>query len=563
MADTYLDLGTSQFKEDLASALKHYDPHYLRYSKVPLDVLFPYGCADSDFTLALKYVFMPLLETEDLLDYFNNITMPLQHALMCMELQGVPLDIERAQQVVKEQKAIMDQLEPLIYQAFNKKFDIGSPKQLGRVLFEELRIPGGFRNKTGWVVDSGTLKKLQHPIMDVVRQPLLDWRRAAKIYSTYAVASLKAVREITDGGRIGWVHCTYWMDSKTSRLKPTDPNMSTLPRPENGGTIVKSMYAPNENYRFIFKDYSQIELRVTAHASREPIWLEGFNKGYDMHAAMAHKVFKLDCDIGEVKEKYGSKRSAAKTINFGILYGESAWALAPRIGMTPEEAQDFIENEYFGAAVTLKNWIDSVHQYAIEMGYVTSFFKRRRHLPDAQLMIPQSMKWPEIHLRPACYRSGPILRDAQIDLDDVYDLDAGNIRGALRTHALHRFPKCIECQFVKSCIINREVKYIKGRVNAALRQSVNFPIQSTAVDITSLALIWITQEFLNRGLDAVPVNHGHDELGVLSHVSCIDEVCKIMDDCMVTRMQDYIKFSVPLEVDTAIAYRWSDKHDKE
>ena len=257
MSDRYLSSEGSFFKDDLNEALNFYDTQLRRYSKVPLSKLYPYGCADSDLTLSLKYVFEPMLVEEGMLQLFEEVIMPLQHVLTVMELHGVPLDISVAQRVRDEQGALMKEYEKLVYQLANQRFNVGSPAQLGKVLFSPVEEGGiglrGKRNPRGqWITDSDTLKSLNHPI----GEPILKYRRAEQIHGHYADAALEKVVEVTNEGQLGWVHPQYWMDSATGRLKCTDPNLTTLPRPENGGMIVKGMWCADEDHVFIFSDFS-------------------------------------------------------------------------------------------------------------------------------------------------------------------------------------------------------------------------------------------------------------------------------------------------------------------
>jgi len=561
MSDSYLDAQSSLFKTGLESALEHYDPHMRRYSKVPLQVLYPYGCADSDLTLSLKLVFERMLEEEGMLRLFRELVMPLQHALMLMELHGVPLDMAMARYVRDDQARAMAEAAEKIQEISGQKFNVASSSQLGAILFEVMQLAGGKKTKDGkWATDADSMKNLKHPIGDHV----LKFRRAEQIHGHYIEPALEGVGEVTNNGAIGWVHPEYWMDSRTGRLKLTDPNLTTLPRPENGGMIVKSVWCTPEDYVLIFKDFSQIELRVIAHMSGEPVWIDGFNQGYDMHAAMAHRIWNLPCDVKDVKKLYPDKRSSAKTVNFGIAYGESDFSLAQRLGITVEEAHHLIYDEYFGAAPVLRQWIEQTHQFIREYGYVINLFGRRRHLPDGMLEPPPGMQWPDEEYRPSCYRDGPQVRMMGIDPDDVLDITAPQLKSHLK--AKHYYPhskRCPDCPHLHSCFVNTEVKYIKGRVSRALRQGVNAPIQGTAVDMASFSLIWIGEELRGQNLDAAPILHIHDELVVCCHRSCLEQVDRIMDYCMEDRLQEFTQLRVPIKVDTGIVQRWSDKHLKE
>jgi len=556
MADYYLDTSASAFKGDLDAALNYYDKDFRRYHKVPLSTLYPYGCADADLCLSLKCVLTPILEKEELTQTYHKIVMPLSKAIMHLELFGCPLNIEKAKQVDIDQQAIMDELTPIIYQIVGKEFLINSADQVGRILFEDLQLPGGVHNKRGgWVLDAEALEKLDHPVIE----PLMKYRKAQKIGSTYAKSALALVSDYTADGKIGWVHPDIRQDSKTGRLKCSDPNLTNLPRPENGGDIVKGMWECEEDYVFLFKDFSQIELRVAAHISGEPSWIDGFNRGYDMHAAMAHKIWDLPCKVEEVKDLFKDKRSAAKTINFGIIYGESIWSLSETLGMTIEEATTLVNVDYFGAAPTLKAWIDDTQEQAATTGQVRNIFNRIRHLPTAQLQIPKGMKWPEQEGRPDCYRKCVKPKDVGISNEHMYTIPAANLKQNIKLWKRYDHYKCCDCPHLISCFINSEIKYLKSIKAKAMRQSVNSIIQGSAADMTSLALINVTNELKRARLDARPVLYIHDELGCYTHKSVLEQTDKIMEDCMVRRLQEITQFRVPLVTDTEIVHCWGDK----
>jgi DNA polymerase I-like protein with 3'-5' exonuclease and polymerase domains len=556
VADAYLDTQASLFKDDLHQALQFYDPQLKRYSKVPVNVLYPYACADADLTLSLKYVFQPMLEAEGMTWMYDNLIMPLQHALTLLELHGVPLDIARAQQILQETADTLHRTEEEIQTLCGTRFKVSSNQQLGALLFETLCLPGEKNEQGAWVTDSDALKKIDHP----VAKPLLEYRRAQQIHGLYAEPALQKMEEITNGGMIGWVHPTYWMDSATGRLKCTDPNLTTLPRPENGGIIVKSMWCAADDYRMIFKDFSQIELRVIAHISGEPVWIDGFRAGHDMHAAMAHKIYKLPCTVEEVSKLYKAERSNAKAVNFGIAFGESEFSLAERLGITNEAAHKLIHEDYFGAAPVLRQWIEDTHTFARNNGYVNNIFGRRRHLPEAMVPIPDAVPGPKWDNRPPCYKKHLYPKSIGITAEDLFQMSKYQIEDLVKSKTQDSFAQCRGCPYIYPCIVNKEVSYMNSQVNRALRQSVNSPVQGSAVDMASLALIRISQELQRYRLQAAPILHIHDELVVLAHVSCVDQACAIMDESMTTYLMNLTNFRVPLTVDTEIVQRWSDKH---
>lgn len=553
LSDGYLNLGSSHFKQDLNDALAFYDPNYKRYSKVPLDILYPYGCADSDFTLCLKYKFEELMENEGTLWIFQNLIMPLRRTLIDAELHGVPLDVGQAEKVRDEQMAIADTVAEDVYRIVGRRFNINSDKELGSILYEELGLPPSYTEHGGYATSTDVLKNLNHEVID----PLVQHSRATQIHNNYAVSCLERVQDVSNG--VGWIHADYIQESRTGRLRLKNPNLTTLPRPENGGLIVKSMFAGDKDYRLIFKDFSQIELRVAAHLSQEPVWLNAFRSGYDMHAAMAHQLNNLSCPIEEVKTLYPNLRSDAKAVNFGIIYGETAYGLAQNLGISVQRAERIIE-EYFQAAPTLKKWIDSVHEFARLYGYVNNLFGRRRHIPEALEEDPKIMRWPARENRPGCYRNGPYPMWLGISKEEMYQLSDDELRRRIQSDSRATFNRCISCPYLKSCMVNREAKYIRGKINYAMRQSVNSPIQGSAVDMCSLSMVWSGQEFKKQRLRATPILHLHDEICVYAHKHDVEQACRIMDYYMTDYLHQFTNFSVPLLVDTEVVYRWSDKH---
>jgi len=550
MSDQYLDIGTSAFKKDLDEALTYYDPGYRRYSKVPLDVIYPYGCADSDFTLALKFIFQERLEKEGTYSVFKNITMPLQYAIMKMELHGVPLDVERANSVFKEQKAIMDASAIQVHQIVGKEFDVGSNTVLGRVLFEDLGLEGGERNKNGWVVDAEALQKLNHPSIE----HLLKYRRAQKIGSTFAESALALVEEVDNG--IGWVHPNYNLLTVTGRLSCDEPNFTQLPRKENGGSIVKGMWQCKEDYVFIFMDFSQMELRVMSHVSGDPGWIDDYNKGYDKHSATAKRIWNLDCEIAEVGKKFKEFRTKAKTVNFGIAYGKSAYSLSTDLGMTVEEAEHFINVDYFGASPVLKGWIDYVHDFSEKNGHVSNIFGRIRHLPDAMIQLPAKMWWPQI--KPDCYRWCAMPKELGFE-EDPNELSEEMIKAQIKAKRLIKYNKCCDCKCLKSCFVNSEVRRLKKIKGEAMRQSVNTVIQGSAADMASLALVWISQDMVKHSVNAAPFVYIHDEIGCYTHKNDVERATEIMKHNMTTRLREVTQFRVPLEVDISCVSNWGSK----
>lgn len=552
MADKYLDLGASAFKEDLQDALVHFDPDLKRYHKVPLEVLYPYACADADLTLSLMFIMRPRLIEEKTYWVFNNISLPLSDALVRMESKGMPLNIQKAREVESNMLRDMKSLEAEIWELTGQEFKVSSNPQLGKVLFEDLQLPGGRRNKHGWVVDDSVLKELEHP----VKEPLSKYRRAQQIQSTYASPAIVKVDEVSDGGKVGWVHPSVFMDSLTGRLKGSDPNLMNLPRKENGGKIVKGMWECPDDYVFIFSDFSQMELRVAAHVSQEPVWIDSFNRGEDMHSATAKSVFKLDCDVAEVPSHL---RSRAKTINFGIIYGESVWSLSKSLDMEIEEAEKLVNVDYFGNAPVLKEWIDYIHSFVQENGYVVNMFGRRRHLPTAQLQVPHYRSMPKYNDRPECYKFCIKPMDIGLSQNDAYEVDLDSLKRMIKSSGKPHYFKCADCQYLGSCFPNSETRYIDQTKKHALRQSVNTIVQGSASDMAALSLIKIDEQIRKEKLRSAVGNIVHDEICCITHKDEVERVGQIMQYYMTDWLRDFTGFSVPLIADLEVHKCWGDK----
>ena len=282
--------------------------------------------------------------------------------------------------------------------------------------------------------------------------------------------------------------------------------------------------------------------------------------------------YSINChkSVQEVKENHSDDRSNAKAVNFGIAFGKSIYTLSEDLDISYEEADNLVNKEYFGAAPVLKSWIDDTHEFASKYGYVTNIFGRKRHLPNAQIEVPDYLPWPNKFNRPKCYRKGPYFNLLGLDQrwretnDDWYhfvnNLGEDEIKRLTRDSGSSYFGKCLGCEHIFSCVINTEIKRVNNLYNKAMRQSVNSPIQGGASDMMSLAWTWIGPELRRQELDAYIVLNIHDELVVYAHNDCVDAASKIMDYYMTEYMKEFTRFRVPLVVDTEIVSRWSDKY---
>jgi DNA polymerase-1 len=320
--------------------------------------------------VALKGPLEDALRAESLDRLFAEIELPLIPILARMEATGVALDRHALAVLDREFAAEVERLEREIYDSVGHQFSIGSPKQLGEVLFEELHLPKGRRTKTGYSTDASVLEELRgvHPAIERI----LDWRTYTKLRSTY-VEALPSL--IASDGRL---HTTFHQAvAATGRLSSSDPNLQNIPiRTELGRRIRRAFVAGDPALTLLAADYSQIELRILAHVSGDIHLREAFERGEDIHRASAARVLKKDpADVT------ADERSMAKMVNFGIAYGMSDWGLSTRAGIPQEEAREFI-NAYFATYSGISYYMLHIKEQARARGHVTTLLGRKRQIPE-------------------------------------------------------------------------------------------------------------------------------------------------------------------------------------
>ena len=341
--------------------------------EVPVELVKEYAAEDADITLQLYEKLLPLLKENGVEKLFYEIEMPLVPVLSRMEANGVKIDTENLQQISEAFGMEIQKIEEQIYQAAGTPFNIASPKQLGEVLFERLRIDEkAKKTKTGqYATGEDVLQKLshKHPII----QMILDYRSFTKLKSTYLDA-LPALVNPKDG----LIHTSYNQAvTATGRLSSNNPNLQNIPvRTEKGREIRRAFVPRSEAYTLLAADYSQIELRIIAHLSQDPAMVADFNLGHDIHAATAAKVFHVP-----MEQVTKEQRSRAKAVNFGIIYGMSAFGLAERMELSRSEAADIIK-KYFEEYAGIKEYMNRSIALARERGYAETILGRRRYLRD-------------------------------------------------------------------------------------------------------------------------------------------------------------------------------------
>lgn len=320
-------------------------------------------------TAALAAHFRPMLEENGMKELMETIELPLVPILAEMQHIGMRLDCERLLAFGDELSGQIRSLEGRIYTQAGGEFNIGSTKQLGTVLFEQLGLKALKKTKTGYSTDADTLEKLkdQHDIIPLI----LEYRKLTKLKSTYVEGLLKVV------SKDGRIHSSFnQMVTATGRLSSTDPNMQNIPIRREIGSEIRRCFVPADGCIFVDADYSQIELRVLAHIASDERMLEAFNKGEDIHTVTASQVFGVP--PGEVTAQM---RSRAKAVNFGIVYGISAFSLSEDIGVYPKQAQQYMDaylEKYHG----VREYMSRIKAQAHEDGFVTTVFGRKRWIPE-------------------------------------------------------------------------------------------------------------------------------------------------------------------------------------
>lgn len=331
-----------------------------------------YAAEDADVTFQLYEIFEPQLKKENLEDLFYKVEMPLMEVLAKMELAGISLDENWLKQESLDLESDLKQLETKIFELSGEEFNMNSPRQLGEILFEKLQLdPKAKKTKTGqYQTSEDVLQKLasKHEIIPHI----LEYRTYQKLKSTYVDALPSQIDK--DDNR---VHTNFSQTTAaTGRLASVNPNLQNIPIRTLRGQQIRGAFVADEGQKIISADYSQIELRLIAEIAGEENMIEAFKKGDDIHASTASKLFKIP-----LEEVSKTQRSQAKTVNFGIVYGQSAFALAEQTGMSRTEAKQMID-EYYRTYPKLKEWMSNQVMKARELGYVETILKRKRHLKD-------------------------------------------------------------------------------------------------------------------------------------------------------------------------------------
>ena len=366
LSDLYLDHTTIKFKDVTGSGKSK-----ISFDKVPINDALEYAAEDADITDRLFKLLKPRLYQDRMVSVYENLERPLIQILKNMEECGVKLDTRRLLTLSEDFSKRLGDLETQIFKLAGKSFNVGSPKQLGEILFEEMKLPGGKKGKSGsYGTGSEVLEDLilqGHEFPKII----LDWRQLAKLKSTYTDSLLSQVNPVT-----GRVHTNYGQAiASTGRLSSTEPNLQNIPIRTDEGRKIRQAFIPSEGNLVLSADYSQIELRLLAHVADIKALKEAFEANIDIHSLTASQVFGTP-----VEDIDDDMRRKAKAINFGIIYGISAFGLARQLNIPRSEAAEYID-AYFSKYPGIKNYMETTVEHAKERGYVETLYGRKCFVP--------------------------------------------------------------------------------------------------------------------------------------------------------------------------------------
>ncbi len=385
-----------------------------------------YAAEDADITFQLYELFAPQLKKENLEDLFYKIEMPLMKVLVKMELAGISLDENWLKQESIDLENDLRNLEKEIFELSGEEFNMNSPRQLGEILFEKMKLdPKAKKTKTGqYATSEDVLQKLagKHEII----KHILEYRTYQKLKSTYVDALPSQIDKTDDRVHTNFSQTT----AATGRLASVNPNLQNIPIRTLRGQQIRGAFVSGEGKKIISADYSQIELRLIAEISGEENMIKAFQNGEDIHASTAAKLFGIP-----LEEVSKTQRSQAKTVNFGIIYGQGAFALAEQTGLSRTEAKQLIDS-YYETYPKLKIWMAEQVQKARELGYVETLFNRKRHLKDinsANFVVKAHAERNAVNA-PIQGSAADIIKIAMINIDKVFEKEKLKTKMLLQVH---------------------------------------------------------------------------------------------------------------------------------
>ena len=406
----------------LANKLNIYIPSYDKKEVVTTEEVARRAILKAKFIYNTKDKLYEDMKKEDNIYLFESIEMPLTKVLANMEIEGIRVDKKVLEEMGIEIKIKLEILTRDIYNYAGEEFNINSPKQLGEILFDKLKLPGAKKNKNGYATDIDVLKKLtEYPIINKI----LEYRALAKLYSTYIDGIINTIRED------GKIHTIYTQTlTRTGRLSSIEPNLQTIPMRSEYGRLIRKAFIPEDNSVILSSDYSQIELRVFAHLSGVNDLINAFKEGVDIHTKTAMDIFKVPME-GVTK----NMRRQAKAVNFGILYGISSYGLAEDIGIPVKEAKEFI-NKYFETYPGVKDYMDKEIDEAKRNGYVKTIMNRKRvieELKSSNYMV-RSMGERMALNTPVQGSASDILKKAMVEINNIFEKENIKSKMLLQVH---------------------------------------------------------------------------------------------------------------------------------
>ncbi len=341
-------------------------------AEIPFTEIKDYACEDADVTLQLWQVLKDELEKDELLDIASKVDFPLITVLGDMELNGIKIDAGLLKEFSEELEKDLEETEQKVFEEAGEKFNINSPQQLGKILFEKLEIPSSKKTKTG---QYSTAENVLTELANEYKVPglVLDYRSLSKLKSTYVDALPKLINKDT-----GRVHTNFNQTvAATGRLSSSNPNLQNIPIRTERGREIRKAFVPDSGFKLMSADYSQVELRVIASIAEDEAMIRAFENDEDIHSRTAMEVFGIDL----AEEVTPDHRRKAKEVNFGIPYGVSAYGLSSRLGISNSEGKEMID-QYFERFPGIKSYIDETIEYAKKHGYVKTVMGRRRYIPD-------------------------------------------------------------------------------------------------------------------------------------------------------------------------------------
>lgn len=380
LATLHLGIETIKFADVAGSGKAQ-----VTFDQVPIEKARDYAAEDADVTLRLHHALKPRLVGEHMVSVYETIERPLVGVLAAMERQGILVDAAALKALSSDFTRRLGDLEDEIHGLAGRAFNVGSPKQLGEILFDEMGLAGGKKGKTGaYATGADVLEGLAAEGHDLPTR-VLDWRQLAKLKSTYADALIEQINPET-----GRVHTSYSQAvAATGRLASSDPNLQNIPVRTEEGRKIRRAFVAEDGWTLLSADYSQIELRLLAHVADIGALKEAFLEGLDIHAMTAAQVFNVSVDGMDPMV-----RRKAKAINFGIIYGISAFGLARQLGVPKSEAGAYID-AYFARHPGIRDYMDSAKSKARERGYVTTLFGRKCHIRGINDKNPQMRGFAE------------------------------------------------------------------------------------------------------------------------------------------------------------------------